>query len=591
MVWRIIGCVVWQKEEVTLLPQIDTEFVDLKVMTAAIQHCKDTHRGCCTRPFSGKVPFMKLIDCRTREVFLAESRPDLPYAALSYVWGSVEHTVEHAKVLPRHLPATIEDAISIANGMGFQYLWIDRYCIDQQNKQEVSHQIAVMDKIYQNADLTIITACGKDPSYGLPGIRNKRNNKTRTARFGGVNFIVPLWESPGRVQNSKWNTRAWTYQEAVFSRRRLVFLDDQVYYDCQSTHWYESWKPPSMLLNDRISKLSRGHAHRLPQGYKANMTQLQAISYIEDYSERSLGVPEDIINALSGLLHAFDVDIGFHHYWGVPVSRQPPELDGFRQPSWSDSAGFFFGLTWVRSRSFTNSITSGQRRRFAPSWSWAGWEGSVTWQSWHPSKHLFHGHEKDNYSVDPEAKFQVELLDGRVLDWDDILNIEITTRQSLLSHFVHITTITTPVIIEKKPYLLNGIVSEPESNEYNAVAEVDDDDACVVFNFLADMSEPIPPNCIAIHLIQASLRSKFGNRACKAHSTLLLLVGQINGRFERVGVVWDAFAELVTPHIQSRYSGKIQERYRDDLTEVEESIMAQEAYDRMKKIRQTIRLA
>jgi hypothetical protein len=60
------------------------------------------------------------------------------------------------------LPDTIEDAITVTRNLGFQYLWIDRYCIDQQNEKEASAQIRQMDLVYKNAEITIIAAAGKD---------------------------------------------------------------------------------------------------------------------------------------------------------------------------------------------------------------------------------------------------------------------------------------------------------------------------------------------------------------------------------------------------------------------------------------------
>jgi len=72
--------------------------------------------------------------------------------------------------MPRQLPNTIEDAISVTQQLGFRYLWIDRYCINQQDKTHATQQIEQMGSIYRNSEITIIAACGKDPSHGLPGI-------------------------------------------------------------------------------------------------------------------------------------------------------------------------------------------------------------------------------------------------------------------------------------------------------------------------------------------------------------------------------------------------------------------------------------
>ncbi|XP_044724639.1 uncharacterized protein HRG_02535 [Hirsutella rhossiliensis] len=39
------------------------------------------------------------------------------------------------------------------------------------------------------------------------------------------------------VRNRRWNTRGWTYQELLLSRRLLFFTDSQVYFQCMSNLW------------------------------------------------------------------------------------------------------------------------------------------------------------------------------------------------------------------------------------------------------------------------------------------------------------------------------------------------------------------
>jgi hypothetical protein len=54
---------------------------------------------------------------------------------------------------------------------GYQYLWLDRLCIAQDD--EVNKQINIdrMRSIYTHADLTIVGADGNDPEYGRLGVR------------------------------------------------------------------------------------------------------------------------------------------------------------------------------------------------------------------------------------------------------------------------------------------------------------------------------------------------------------------------------------------------------------------------------------
>ncbi|KAH6983776.1 hypothetical protein EDB80DRAFT_591835 [Ilyonectria destructans] len=43
--------------------------------------------------------------------------------------------------LPTKTPNVIDDAIKATKGVGFTYLWIDRYCIPQEDKSSKNIQI------------------------------------------------------------------------------------------------------------------------------------------------------------------------------------------------------------------------------------------------------------------------------------------------------------------------------------------------------------------------------------------------------------------------------------------------------------------
>ena len=59
------------------------------------------------------------------------------------------------------------------------------------------------------------------------------------------------------VETSKWNTRGWAYQEGLLARRRLVFTESQVYFQCTAMHYHESLSVP--LATFHIKDLSRFH--------------------------------------------------------------------------------------------------------------------------------------------------------------------------------------------------------------------------------------------------------------------------------------------------------------------------------------------
>jgi hypothetical protein len=89
------------------------------------------------------------------------------------------------------------------------------------------------------AQLTIVAAAGKNPHYGLPGVGSRPRSLLRHMNIGNVKLVQIL--RPGLdFPKSPWWGRAWTYQEGVLSRRKLVFTDHQVFYVCDKTHAAES---------------------------------------------------------------------------------------------------------------------------------------------------------------------------------------------------------------------------------------------------------------------------------------------------------------------------------------------------------------
>ncbi|KAH7109764.1 hypothetical protein EDB81DRAFT_672570, partial [Dactylonectria macrodidyma] len=92
--------------------------------------------------------------------------------------------------LPGKIPGVILDAIEVAKSLGYNYIWIDRYCINQGDSEHVKDQIYKMDRIYRRADLTIIAATRQN---GLPGVGTTSRTPQRVVHFsdGLTLFIMP----------------------------------------------------------------------------------------------------------------------------------------------------------------------------------------------------------------------------------------------------------------------------------------------------------------------------------------------------------------------------------------------------------------
>src|SRR5205814_2303277 len=129
-------------------------------------------------------------------------------------------------VLPAILPQTIQDAVEVTRKVGLRYLWVDKYCINQQDTLEKQQQIAVMGDIYADTEITIVAAFGDDVDAGLPGVASIRRNVQPSARFGEICVVSTLPCPVISINAAKWATRGWTFQEAILSKRRFVFTKD-----------------------------------------------------------------------------------------------------------------------------------------------------------------------------------------------------------------------------------------------------------------------------------------------------------------------------------------------------------------------------
>ncbi|KAI0186799.1 aldehyde dehydrogenase family-domain-containing protein [Xylaria flabelliformis] len=102
------------------------------------------------------------VSCRLKIMDLTKN---IPYAALSYVWGDINFT-EDILVNGIKLPVTtnLASALRQFRTTGFphhpdvgklQWLWVDAICINQNNIEEKNHQVPFMGKIYSNASLVL----------------------------------------------------------------------------------------------------------------------------------------------------------------------------------------------------------------------------------------------------------------------------------------------------------------------------------------------------------------------------------------------------------------------------------------------------
>lgn len=374
--------------------------IDMEMGKLWMTECETRHgRHCESHGWSIAIRepfFLRLLDLDTLSIVIAPDPGKSRYVALSYVWGSDQtlklcksnvHEISQLGGLKEYLqvlPQTILDAMEVVKDLGERYLWVDSLCIPQ-GSTESEQQIKDMYTVFGNALLTIVAGDGVDANSGLSGIRRRwfapeRNHgRSRSihqpiAGFKNYISIIAPYATQHDVRDSPWNTRAWTLQERLLSRRLLIFAKDEVVWYCRSSiaredmpvegsgypvqplQWlslrpqYFGDVPNSHWQDGSFVKNRHGFTHVVRSGTFAEYAKV-----IAQYTGRKMSLESDAVNALAGLLEIFSICFQAECIHGLPASL----LD--------------VALLW---RPLEPLIKRDSSLGF-PSWSWAAWKGRI----------------------------------------------------------------------------------------------------------------------------------------------------------------------------------------------------------------------
>jgi Heterokaryon incompatibility protein (HET) len=229
----------------------------------------------------------------------------------------------------RAFPRTIRVAIDVTRALGYRFLWVNKFCIDQEDDGDKRAQILAMDLVYRAAELTIIAADGDNADAGLPSAHDtvRTSRPIQTIEIGDIDLVRCPPHPKGTIPNSKWATRAWTSQEAVLSRRRLVFTQEQTYFECDTINCCESLQENRLLLHTESKDLARAFCHPgVINGLGFNTYRTIGIlkNLVKQYTARTLFFEQDSLNAFAGILNHFCFKpTNIHretigHFWGMP---------------------------------------------------------------------------------------------------------------------------------------------------------------------------------------------------------------------------------------------------------------------------------
>ena len=253
---------------------------------------------------------------------------------------------------------TIVDAMQLVQRLGLRCLWMDAFCIKQDNFSHKEGQIARMGYVFQSALFTIIAASGCACDAGLHGIRpGTRFKQQLLVEAGNITLLSSIkhpYENIATPETSKWVRRAWTFQEELLSRRQLIFTDEQIWWRCPCATWCEQSQPET---GDPIGFILSGQ--RVELSLRERYSELRPTDYLDlvsKYAQRELSYPSDALNAFKGILSILTDFSKEQFFWEFASSSFERQL-------------YWIGKAKMRTTLLDNCF---------PTWSWVDWEGEVS---------------------------------------------------------------------------------------------------------------------------------------------------------------------------------------------------------------------
>lgn len=352
-----------------------TPVLDPAVPRCWIDFCRERHGETCgttEAPIQG----LRLVDCEERRVVCVDDLDlgdGLEYATLSYVWGQAASEPPPDPDgaddrLPDDLPPLFADAIAFTTALGLRHLWIDRLCFLPLAAPERRRQADLMGDIFSRSALTLIVAAGSGVRDGIPGVGAPRGGQLSLQTHTGV-FTTTLLRPDVEVAASAWASRAWTFQEGLFARRRLVFTPSQAYFQCRALHCHESVSLPLRLAPG----VNLGRV--FPPAGAPRPGQLK--ERIGAFMVRDMERSEDRLDAFRGVLREYARMDGLavDHFLGLPLFH-PDAFVNVTVVSQTDRLAV--GLGWIPDRA--SLLEHPPQPRYAldartafPSWTWLAW--------------------------------------------------------------------------------------------------------------------------------------------------------------------------------------------------------------------------
>ena len=342
-------------------------------MSDWVRDCFQNHPQCSKRSTNARLP-TRVIDVGPADKSLPPrlircNSQDGRFVYLSYVRGSIPNKLFpesnalafDAELLVEELPSIIRDAIEVTRWLGIRYLWVDGFCIGQDELENREIEIATLRRNLANASIVLHVAPDRDRSEGFftqrPGylIRIAVTEHTRAGKL--LRTDLCLRKPIGRVQESLENTalrRAWLTQDIPMPVRWMAWAVDQNHWNCDSVTRSEGNTIVEECLFPELDG-SIGLDAELRMDFRKRIVFEHWYREAERYSSSQYVDYRDKYSAMSNLVKVFGPDRYLAALWEPDLRR---------------------GLLW-KIRSVREVRDKGKPP--PPSWSWASSEGAVSY--------------------------------------------------------------------------------------------------------------------------------------------------------------------------------------------------------------------
>lgn len=281
------------------------------------------------------------------------------YVAVSYAWGdggsfkttSDSIDTRRSGFRTGELPKTLQDAVTIAHKMGFEWIWIDQLCILQGDSDDWSLESSRMAQIYSKSAFTICA----DSTNSTNETVFKQRTVLQSTSFGSdsamcLQTLCQPWDS---ITQHPLYRRGWAFQERLLSARNLHFFQSQIVWECNMTTYLEEGRGRQTNPEIHITKQAFTRYIHQKRDDDRNLTEIEIISRIgawnsilQEMAVRYLTIRSDKLPAMSGLASALQQPelgeylAGVWSYnpflsmaWFPRWPQNPPEI--YQSPSWS----------------------------------------------------------------------------------------------------------------------------------------------------------------------------------------------------------------------------------------------------------------